>query len=768
MHAKSWQIAWTVALSVATLTLSCPLEGLADDTAQTVSAKEDSARHLADQILAAYGGLKTIKEVNAEGFRNIGKVVQYSTLSGAANTFECEVLTKGRKIRIAMEVMGQPLITGFNGENSWTSQGGQVYRTSPLAEKSMKEEIDHGLLLLEDLLEPSTKLALLPSTDVNGKKCEGLSITLKDGPATEFYIDPTTHLVTKSVYTGIDLEQGVPTEKNYFYDDYRSINGMLQPYKVVEYCGTQKASELSIASIVPEEIDDKEFEAPQAMPAAISKGDRITLPFEFVANEILITAKVNGNQTLTFVVDTGATQSILDTAVAKTLGESKDSTFAMTTGAGSIPLKYMSVKDLALDHVVLKDVAFAVTDLSAFSKIIGKMPSGLLGANVLKRFLITIDYEKREITFANPNDAKIKATTQVLAAKPALGLSGLLVDGDLDGLKVPFLVDTGAAFNNISEKLAKPLLTKALLPVGAIQGLDGTKVKIGSIRFDNIKIGTVSVNHPIFSVAPTTKASPAGIISSAGLAILGNPFWSKYTVTIDYENQRVLLDQSAEQLDVEQLAEKFDSLRRKELACPGSENFASRYKDLARTAKSKHVSGIEGLCQARLICLKSLAKSDQQIRVDQLDSEHTSIIKAFEAAEKIASESPNKAFPSRILATAASYYLDNFPRPAGLMLGKDALVKAAALCPTEPAAYVATAKMLAYLSNSNLEEQLIDQALMLDPANWEALKMKYQLAEKQKDRTVKILVLEQFQRYYGDAKFVKELSAQNRAPETKE
>ncbi len=121
-------------------------------------------------------------------------------------------------------------------------------------------------------------------------------------------------------------------------------------------------------------------------------------------------------------------------------------------------------------------------------------PIGLLGANILKRFLVTIDYPNRKIILADPHTVTVPPNACVINTKPAMGNLGVVIEGVLDKtLNIPLLVDTGAAFNNISAGLVKPLIKEKLLPVSKILGLDGQQVDVGAVQLNSLQMGLTHV-----------------------------------------------------------------------------------------------------------------------------------------------------------------------------------------------------------------------------------------------------------------------------------
>jgi predicted aspartyl protease len=727
------------------------------DTLESSFNKID-ARALAAKVLDAYGGEAALKQIDETNYKDLGKVIQYSTISGAANTFDCEIFAKGEKTRVSMNFMGESIITGYNGQHGWIQQGDQVFKPHPLAEKTIKDEIEHGLLLVEKLVDPTTTLELLGKKTILGRPCDILKIKVPSDTPTLFYADEDSHRILQSEYEGVDAEQGVPATKIYTYEDYRPLDRSIEPYLVTEYCGSQLASKLVVASIEPASVDDSIYEMPPQTANAIAAGDSVQIPFELVSNDIIIQAKANDQRLLSLVVDTGATQSILDKTVAATLGQCTETKFEMTTGSGTVPLSYLILPKLQLGKIVFKNLPFAVTDLSPLTQIIGRHPSGLLGANVLRRFLVTVDYEHKVLTLADPATVQIKPHTIVIPAKPTLGLFGLLVDGTLDGKQISFLVDTGAAFNNMSEKLAKPILSCPLLPVGTVQGLDGRKIPIGSVQFNSLKMASLTVRHPIFSIAPP-GSNPIGLIAGAGIAILGNPFWSKFCLTVDYQNQRILLDRSKEQIKTDELFDRISTLEKEALTQPRSKNFKSAYESLRRQAVSEHATGAEAVCLAHLVALNNVRKPDATSNARLLrDDEKERYSALFKEAERKAKSSLNSSAYGKVMAIAASYYCDNFSQPNAVAFAKPLLTTAAVECAAEPSIYVATAKLLKKTKTERMLSQIVDQALMLDPSNWEALWLKYELADQSNDHKLKNLVIEQLNQYYKDVPAVKRLT----------
>ncbi len=810
------------------------------EKSEHIYTQSKEARLLGDQLLKAIGGYAAFKRFNDIPCRAKGKIVQTSSLSNGINTFDCDILLKREKQKITISFLGQPLTTVYDGVMCWTQQGDTVLPSDQITAKRIAEDITHGLLLLEKVASPTTRMEVGEPITIDGQHCDTLKVWAEDGEPTAFYVDKENHYVVGSSYAGVDLEQGVKVEKRYTYSDFRLVENTQQPFKVVEYSGDKKVSETLVSEVtVDPSVTDDIFIMPKERPSARLAAGAITVPFEYTSSEILVTTKVNGLHDLRFIVDTGATQCLLDKSIATKIGATSlgsDSGVSMTTGSGTIKTGAVLVKSLALGELEIANVPFAVADLNSFGNIPGAKPAGLIGANVLKRYLMTVDYENEKLRFADPTQVVVPEGAIIVNTKPSLGMSGLAVEGTIDGKqKVTFLIDTGAAFNNISETKVKALLWGPVLKVGILKGLDGKPVETGAARFEYLDLDKHRIEKPVFSIAPQLieGQGEAGIISSKDLAIIGNPLLSRYKVTFDYRNQRLFFEQSAMVKKKNELTDKIDAIRFEWLK---TRNANQAIRDLTTVADSAHhedLPGVEALARAELaimLCQKSggnftpehifapltsasltsdtAATTNDGTGIKPLPPQtlfaesDAQLLTAYNLAEKC----KDKSVLGRVLATWGYIYSSQCQNISYLSSAKQKIGKAVVLCPTDanvraasgyflsrleavktpkgaekkeiekekPAIKTLTVpaktasakvgtkekeipayqqKLTTAMKSANelgkwLAEQIIDQAVMIDPANYLALQTKLDRARNQgKSDEVKNIIA-QLKHYY--------------------
>lgn len=722
------------------------------------------ARKLAEKVVEAYGGIEKIKNLNELMYRAKGSIKESSMISGAENSFDCTVFARGDKTRVELNILGQSVVTAYNGSQSWVKQGNNVFPTDQTTARHIQLEVEHGLKLLERIGEKNSYFALGEPQTIDGKLCQNLMIRASDGKLSRFYIDPSTNLVIRNEYTGIDLEQGLKTIKGNDYADYRPIFGTQLPYTTIEYNDGKKSTETMLSSIelVPNG-NDAIFDMPLEIPIARLKQGPIRLPFEYKGNEIMVKSKINGKSEVPLILDTGATTTVLNTSEATNYGIAKSSDFKMTTGSGTIKTSYITLSSLSLGDLVLDNVPVAVSDLPGFRELPGEKPVGIIGADILRRFLVCIDYDNREVSFSDPRDVKVPDDAVIIPTEPALGAAGLVVQGKLEGQPITFLVDTGAAFNNVSEHLVKKILKSSLLPVGKVEGLDGQKISIGAVMFKNLKIGPLNMPGPIFSVAPdTASGAPKGIIVNGALAILGNPFWSHFKLTIDYRHQRLLLQRSKSKEQYENAIAEIESTEEKFWRTHDAAATSTQLKDLAKKLEQRGSmpGSAVSLAKSALYAAMQL-KSFDATNASDLPSRLDAIASDFKSAEQRAIASKDKSAIAEVLAANAIYLL-RYSMPPNATAAKTLLSTAMSNSPSNVSVSLGC-YWLAKQLKLKTASQIVDQVLMTQPNNWDALWERYNDAKAQANVHDQTLIVDQLRRYYSGIPDVEALRTESGA-----
>ncbi len=106
----------------------------------------------------------------------------------------------------------------------------------------------------------------------------------------------------------------------------------------------------------------------------------VEVPFEFVANQVIVEVKIAGKGPYYMLVDTDTDPSAIDLATAKELGLRLDSRSfpASGGGTGANVVQLTRLPTVEIGTVIAKDVAAGAIDLSKLSARLGKPIQGVL------------------------------------------------------------------------------------------------------------------------------------------------------------------------------------------------------------------------------------------------------------------------------------------------------------------------------------------------------------------------------------------------------
>jgi len=215
----------------------------------------------------------------------------------------------------------------------------------------------------------------------------------------------------------------------------------------------------------------------------------VTIPFELINNRPFVKIMVNGKGPFRFVVDTGASMSVLSDKTAALLGikpVAKGGNARAIGGSGSFPILYGLLDSIGIGETKIDTVPIYIrTVFSADDSPESERSDGYLGLSVLSHFAVTIDYRERqmlldrtplneELLAGKPDAAKQdpaktdEATGNPPAPAPALtgkievpirSTSGGLASAEarLPTMDQPlnFIVDTGATISVVSKAAVK-------------------------------------------------------------------------------------------------------------------------------------------------------------------------------------------------------------------------------------------------------------------------------------------------------------------------
>lgn len=294
----------------------------------------------------------------------------------------------------------------------------------------------------------------------------------------------------------------------------------------------------------------------------------------FFAAFPLVRVRINGGEPLNFLFDTGnAGRSLIDVSVAQKLHFDLVPSGGISFAGIKLPTLRLNAASCEIasgeadrkgteQWRQLKDVSCDVLDLTAFSELTGRRVDGILGADVIRRFVTTVDYQKQTVSFSKP----VSDTQRAPSPTPTASLSAkgnrivmpfTLRDGWIivktrivgdgwsnEGSEEEMILDTGAALTTFSRDRARRLglnlsqakPTTMVLPIGRLTYLPHRlrEIEFAGVTFDQTASVVVATQEGLFTAGTETS-------------LLGANVLRHFRVTIDYGRRQLTLDRVADE-----------------------------------------------------------------------------------------------------------------------------------------------------------------------------------------------------------------------------
>jgi hypothetical protein len=346
----------------------------------------------------------------------------------------------------------------------------------------------------------------------------------------------------------IALQPGTPdakimlAEAFYRHDDYQNAAASLQ--------GIANSNKL-LTSQYPT-LDIAQLESFKGQTPYEIQGDGQSTRLKFLKTDPLplVSVRVNGGEEVTFFIDTGASEVLLDTDFARELGIPKFGSVQGTfSGGRRADVQSGRIDSLTVGNWTVKNVPVAMLPLRQLSKDLGvKRIDGCIGTNLLYHFLATLDYPHGELVLRQKTAASLE---QFRAASSGKGVEvPFWIAGDhfmvgwgrVETLPpVLLFVDTGLAGAGV--KLAEPVIKEARIKLEQDKAFEGAggggKLKIVPYTVRQISFGDIkATNLSGLYDGPFPWENTFGF-HLAGM--VGHDFFKPYAVTFDFENMRIFL-----------------------------------------------------------------------------------------------------------------------------------------------------------------------------------------------------------------------------------
>jgi hypothetical protein len=437
-----------------------------------------------------------------------------------------------------------PLVQGdgYDGNVVWNRDySGLVWNDGSDAGRAT--EISTAFVLTYGLWKPNAGGA---SVAYGGTKAEkGISYDVLRATAPDsklpmqLWFDRSTHLLAREV------QANGPVVTTTRFSHYRRTGGLMVPHSVHTETSQGNTFDAAVTSVAMNPADGATHVArPQSTvhDFAMQGGKTsTTIPIDLIENHVYLNVMLNGKGPYRFIFDTGGS-NVVDPAVAKEIGAfGKGSAQGSGVGANTESLSFATIDSLQVGDAVLQKQLFAVAPVRAgFGVSAGQPADGLIGWEVLARYVTSFNYGENQVVLTMPNAAQPVANAHVVPF--VLQGTQPQIECGIDGIASQCTIDTGArdTMSFYAPYLAaNPQVQPARLTANGVTGFGFGGPAFGRLgRVREVTIGDLTLNDLVGAFTSQTQGAFANPFFAANL---GGNLLRRYDVTFDYYRETMAL-----------------------------------------------------------------------------------------------------------------------------------------------------------------------------------------------------------------------------------
>jgi predicted aspartyl protease len=331
---------------------------------------------------------------------------------------------------------------------------------------------------------------------------------------------------------------------------WRDVAGVKIPTRIIQSTGDPKFD----ITTTMEQVDSnppltaEPFAKPTETAAQFRFADgthQTVVPVEVYGEHIFVPVRVNGAQSAWFFLDSGAGGSVVTKTFAAKIGLASDGAMRAVGANGVTSLAIAKKVVLGLPGLDLPLSSVTVLDAEAGMPSLGRQWDGLLGYDVLSRLVVRVDYQRKQVTFADPafftpENTAVSLPLTFLGNWPLVPAQILLPGRD--PIETRCFLDTGAGGLMLSTRFvaANHILEMAdKTASSSIFGTGGESKRL-AVHIDGLRLGPYLLHDLTIGLSPDAKE---GALASPDIGMIaGGEILRRFTVTFDYPHHRILLE----------------------------------------------------------------------------------------------------------------------------------------------------------------------------------------------------------------------------------
>jgi hypothetical protein len=332
------------------------------------------------------------------------------------------------------------------------------------------------------------------------------------------------------------------------FSDWNPVAGVKLPFTVREHTDNpHDAVTIHWRSLEPATPPPDAFVRPPDGAADMTLASSpVVVPIEVVyGGLVFVKVSINGTP-MSFVLDTGAEATVLNSSRVATLGLSAIGAFATGAGGGDVELSFIQGVTTKVGDASVNDQIIVAVPLDHLEAPLQRPLDGILGYDFLSRFVIELDYTNQSMrifdraTYHHTGAGKPMPVT-LEDGTPFLDAAIELPDGKT--ISGHYVLDTGCLCD---VQMFTPFVDKhgllAAFPhakaAGFSSGAGGVTHEV-TATIPALHVGSEVIKDPRADFARDTEGASADP-ESAGL--IGSLTWKRFVLVLDYKNQQVFLD----------------------------------------------------------------------------------------------------------------------------------------------------------------------------------------------------------------------------------
>lgn len=283
-------------------------------------------------------------------------------------------------------------------------------------------------------------------------------------------------------------------------------------------------------------------------PRFASGQSALKIPFDLLSNLVFVQARVNNSRPLWFILDSAASSSVIDARQVRELRLRTKGKVRGAPGEAVVEAELVPGVSLILPGVEVPGLTVASIPLDFFAPVMGRPVGGVIGHDLIRQFVVEVDYEGRTINLYAPAayhyaGAGVRLPITFRDKRPLID-AWITPEGRAP-VKGKFEVATASSgallLNRPFVEKHQMLKTVSSISLGNTGGVGGlTRTLVGRVR--NIRVGRFDIGAPVVSFSQAARGEQA---SAAYDGVLGGEVFRRFKLILDYPRGQIILEPNA-------------------------------------------------------------------------------------------------------------------------------------------------------------------------------------------------------------------------------